>query len=153
LNIFVQSIDMKSKPKRLTSVIDRDITGYFWKGNSDIIYSRDFAGDENFQIFSVNIKTKVLKSLTPFKGVRSGILDDLEDISDDEILITMNQRVKEVFDVYRLNIKTGELKLLVQNPGNITDWMTDHDGKIRMAISTDGVISTIFYRNSVNEKF
>ena len=153
LNIFVQPIDLKSKPKRLTAVIDRDITGYFWKGSSEIIYSRDFAGDENFQIFSVNINTKASKSLTPFKGVRSGILDDLEDISDDEVLITMNQRVKEVFDVYRLNIKTGELKLVVKNPGNITDWMTDHDGKIRIAISTDGVNSTIFYRNNENEEF
>ncbi|MEI6080360.1 MAG: S9 family peptidase, partial [bacterium] len=153
LNIFVRSIDMKGKPKRLTSVTDRDISGYFWKGDSEILYSRDFGGDENFQIFSINVNTKKTKALTPFKGVRSGVLDDLEDISDDEVLITMNKRVKEIFDVYRLNIKTGTLKLVAENPGNITEWITDHDGKIRMASSTDGVNTTTFYRDSEGDKF
>lgn len=153
LNIFIQDADLKNKPVRISSVIDRDITNYFWKGTDTIIYSRDFKGDENYQIFAVDIKTKKTKSLTPFKNFRSGVLDDLEDISDSEILITTNKRLKEVFDVYRINVKTAEMKLVAKNPGNITGWMTDHDGKIRIASSTDGVNTTIFYRNTEQEDF
>ena len=97
MNIFIEG-------KRITSVTDRDIHGMFWKGNDHLIYGRDFGGDENFQIFSVNIKTGKTTALTPFKGVRSSILDDLEDISKDEILITMNKINPEVFDVYRLSL-------------------------------------------------
>lgn len=153
LNIFIQDADLKQKPIRISSVTDRDITNYFWKGNETIIYSRDFKGDENYQIFAINIKTKKTKSLTPFKNFRSGVLDDLEDISDREILITTNKRLKEVFDVYRIDVKTAEMKLVAKNPGNITDWMTDHDGKVRIASSTDGVNTTIFYRNTEQEDF
>ncbi|MEI6093336.1 MAG: S9 family peptidase [bacterium] len=153
LNIFVQDVDLKKKPVRISSVTDRDINSYFWKGNETIIYSRDFGGDENYQVFAVNIKAKKTKNLTPFKKVRSGVMDDLEDISDNEILITTNSRLKEVFDVYRININTAEMKLVAKNPGNITDWMTDHDGKIRIASSTDGVNTTIFYRNTETEEF
>jgi dipeptidyl aminopeptidase/acylaminoacyl peptidase len=162
MNIFVQSLELPTgdnkkiklgRKKRLSTVTDRDISGYFWKGNQTIIYARDFDGDENYNLFAIDIKSKETKALTPFKDVRVGILDDLEDLSDDEILITMNKRKKEIFDVHRLNIRTGEIKLEVQNPGNITGWQTDHDGKVRIAISTDGVNTSLFHRKDDKEDF
>ena len=146
MNIFVDG-------RRLTSITDRDISGIFWKGNDYIIFGRDFDGDENYQIFSVSVRTGRTKALTPFKGVRSKILDDLEDVSEDEILFTMNQRNPELFDVYRLNIKTGAIKLEVENFGNITDWGTDHNGVVRLASASDGVNTDLYYRKDGNSKF
>ena len=146
MNVFVDG-------KRLTSVTDRDIHGLFWKGNDHLIYGRDFGGDENYQIFSVNVRTGKTRALTPFKGVKSWILDDLEDISDNEILFGMNKNNAELFDIYRLNIVTGEIKLEVENFGNVTDWVTDHNGVVRIAICSDGVNSEIYYRNDNNSKF
>jgi hypothetical protein len=51
-----------------------------------------------------------------------------------------------VFDVYRLNLKTKELALMAENPGHITEWIPDHDGRIRVATSTDGVNASLLYR-------
>ncbi|MFH1223110.1 MAG: S9 family peptidase [Pseudomonadota bacterium] len=132
--------------KRITDVTDRDIASYMWKGNDYIVYSRDFGGDENYQLFSVNLKTGKIKALTPFKKVRSSIIDDLEDISSDEILIGMNKDNPELFDAYRLNIKTGEIRLEVRNFSKITSWETDHNSVIRIAIANNGAGKDIYYR-------
>ena len=59
-----------------------------------------------------------------------------------------------MFDPYRLNIETGELTLLAENPGNIQGWMTDHDGRLRVAIAiVDGVNTQILYRDTEDEPF
>jgi hypothetical protein len=65
----------------------------------------------------------------------------------------MNKRVREIFDVYRLNTVTGELTMVAQNPGNITGWVTDHDGNIRIATTTDGVNTSILYRDTEKDTF
>jgi dipeptidyl aminopeptidase/acylaminoacyl peptidase len=65
----------------------------------------------------------------------------------------MNKNNAELFDIYRLNIVTGEIKLEVENFGNVTDWVTDHNGVVRIAICSDGVNSEIYYRNDNNSKF
>ena len=43
--------------------------------------------------------------------------------------------------------------MCAENPGNITGWMTDHDGKIRIATTTDGVNQSIMYRNTEKDTF
>ena len=146
MNVFVDG-------RRLTGVTDRDIRGLFWKGNDHLIYGRDFGGDENYQIFSVNVRTGKTRALTPFEGVKSWVLDDLEDISDNEILFGMNKDNAELFDIYRLNIITGEIKLEAKNFGNVTDWVTDHNGVVRFAICSDGVNTDIYYRKDSSDKF
>ncbi|MFA5010386.1 MAG: S9 family peptidase [Ignavibacteria bacterium] len=151
LNIFVQKIG-DNDAVRITSAKERDITSYFWKGNNKIMYLQDKAGDENFKLYSVNKDGSDLKLLTPEDKVRAGIVDDLEDI-DDYMLISMNERNPQAFDVYRLNVNTGEKKMIAENPGNIMGWITDHDGKLRVATASDGVNSVVLYRGTEDEPF
>ena len=152
LNIFVQERGSQDAV-RISSETERPITGgYFWKGNDRIIYIKDFKGDENFHIVSVDRSGNDLKDLTPYPGVRAGIIDDLPD-NDTEMIISMNKRNKEIFDVFRLNVVTGEMTQLAENPGNITEWFTDHDGKLRAAGTTDGVNTTLLYREKEDGEF
>ena len=55
--------------------------------------------------------------------------------------------------MFRTNVATGEEKLIAQNPGNITSWQTDHDGKLRVAGTTDGVNTTLLYREKEEDAF
>jgi len=151
MNIFIQEIGKKDAVQ-LTSEKDRDIAGYFWKNNSRILFLKDKGGDENFKLYGVNIDGSNLKCLTDFDKVRTQIIDDLEDIPT-EVIIGLNKRDPQVFDAYRLNIETGEMKMIAKNPGNISGWLTDHDGKLRVAISTDGVNTSILYRETEKDKF
>lgn len=157
MNVFIeprvraQGIEVAAK--RLTDMSDRDVAGYFWKSAETLVYLRDFGGDENFQLFSVNVKTGKTLALTPFPGIRSGIIDVLEQIDDEHMLISLNKRNKEVFDAYRLNIKTGEMTMIAENPGTYLGWMTDHKGRLRVAISSDGVNNTLMVREKESDKF
>lgn len=151
MNIFVQKIG-STEVKRITSETARDIGGYFWKGNSHILYIKDFGGDENFHLFRASIDGKETKDLTPYEKVRVEIVDDLEDF-DDEALIGMNKRDPEVFDVYHLQISTGKLDMAAQNPGNISSWLTDHNGKIRVATTSDGTNTSLLYRQTEADAF
>ena len=154
LNIFVHKIGTDAEI-RLTEETDRDIAGYVWAGNDRIIFMKDKGGDENYFLVGVNIDGSNLISLTEFEGVMTTIIDRLEDIPN-EIIIGLNKRNPEVFDAYRLNIETGDLVMIAENPGDIQSWMTDHDGKLRLATginSDDGLTTEIFYRESENEPF
>ncbi|MEY2491914.1 MAG: hypothetical protein QOH24_865 [Verrucomicrobiota bacterium] len=152
LNIFVKPVS-GGEARRLTSEKDRDIQTYFWKGNGFVIYNMDDRGDENFHLKRVDVKTGEVKDLTPFPKVRSELVDDLEDISESEILFRMNKRDPKVFDAFRLNVQTGEMKLVAQNPGNIERYITDHAGKIRAATTTDGVNTSLLTRADENAPF
>jgi dipeptidyl aminopeptidase/acylaminoacyl peptidase len=151
MNVFVQKIG-DEKATQVTFATERDIAGYFWKGSERIIYIQDSKGDENFRLYAVDTDGANQKDLTPFEKVRVIVLDQLED-NPAEMLIEMNKNNPRVFDVYRINVFTGEMQLIAQNPGNITGWMTDHDGKLRVATTTDGVNTSILYRDSEQGEF
>ena len=155
MNIFVQPIDKagsKEGVKRITAETARDISNYFFKGPQHVLYTKDFGGDENFHVVMADITTRKVQDLTPHEGTQASILDALPD-DDDHILVTHNKRDKRLFDVYRINIKTGAETLVAQNPGNITAWNTDHAGKVRAAGATDGVNKTLLYRETEAEPF
>ncbi len=151
LNIFLENLNT-GESNRITSEKNRDIRDYFWGNDNTIVFLKDDRGDENFKLYSIDIHGNNEKNLTPFDSVTTQIIDDLED-SDTEIIIGLNKRNKEIFDAYRLNIETGEMILAAENPGNISGWVTDHDGKIRAATSTDGVNTSLMYRDSEDLPF
>lgn len=151
MNVHVQKIG-EDNETRITSATERDIAGFIWAGNNRIAYVQDKGGNENFHLFAVNIDGSDLKELTPFEGVRVSIVDDLED-EDEFMLIGMNQRDARVFDVYRINIVNGEMEMIAENPGNIVGWQTDNKGKLRLAITTDGVNNSILYRDKETDPF
>lgn len=152
LNVFVQPVDGSTAPRRLTDATKRDIAGYFWAAKDQIVYLQDDGGDENFHLYAVNTDGQERRDLTPFPGVRVGVVDDLRD-DEDHLLISMNKRDAHVFDVYRLNTRTGEMQMVAENPGSVAEWVTDHEGKVRAAIQTDGVNTELLYRASENEPF
>lgn len=155
MNVFVQALQGSTpvgEPRQLTHESERDISQYFWKGSNTVIYEKDFNGDENFHVLTVNAEDGKLTDLTPFPGVRASIEDDLQD-DPDHLLISHNRRNPEVFDVYRANIHTGELTLVAENPGNIVGWQTDHQGRVRAGIASDGLHSTLLYRETETDDF
>lgn len=152
MNIFIKESG-KDELKQITFEKDRDIAGYLWANDNRILYVKDEGGNEDFKLFAVNIDGSDSKCLTCFEGVRTQILDDLEEIPE-EIIVGLNKRDPRVFDPYRLNIVSGELTILAENPGNILGWMTDHDGKLRGAVAiVDGVNQAFLYRDTEDLEF
>ncbi len=154
-NIFIQNIGTETQIQ-LTFEENRDISGYMWKGNDRIIFIKDAGGDENYSLFSVKIDGSEHQELTPFEKVKIQILDALPD-DDDHLIITMNKNNPMLFEPYRINIKNGDIQQLAENTNPqdpISSWMTDHNGKIRIASKvTGGTNSTLMYRKTEADEF
>ena len=43
---------------RVTSMVDRDLSGYAWKGDGRLLYLKDEGGDENFALYGVDPRRK-----------------------------------------------------------------------------------------------
>lgn len=152
LNVFVKPVGSDAEPVRLTSETERNLAGYAWISNDRLIYIKDTAGDENYHIIAIKIDGTGNRDLTPYENTRGMIIDMLPDVPD-QILIGMNKRDPRIFDVYRVNLDTAEATLVAENPGNIAGWMTDNEGRLRVALSSDGNVSTVLYREKEDAPF
>ena len=151
LNVHVRKVG-EDTAVRITDATERDITGYFWASNHRIAYVQDKGGDENFRLYAVDIDGSDWMDLTPFEKVQVGLIDDLKD-DDDHVLIQMNKRDARFMDAYRINVVTGEMEMIAENPGNIIAWQTDHGGKLRVATTSDGVNTSLLYRATEKDPF
>jgi len=153
-NIYVQKIG-ETEATRITSETSRDIGGFGWVNSNRLIFIKDNGGDENFTLLAVDKNGENPKDLTPFENIRISVIDDLKE-EDDYIIIGLNNRNPQLFEPYRLNVDTGELRRLADNidPTNPLDgWMTDHEGKLRIATKVIGTNTTILYRDNEEEDF
>ena len=73
------------------------------------------------------------RDLTPFDGIQARIIATRKSHRD-EILVGMNRDNPQLHDVYRLDLRTGELTKLIENPG-FAGWLADEDMVIRGALS------------------
>ena len=151
MNVYVREINSE-KETRITSASERSLYGYFWINNNRIAYVQDKGGDENIHIYAVDIDGGNNIDLTPFDNIQARITDDLED-DPDFMLVALNQRNPQIHDVYRLNVNSGDIEMIAENPGNISGWVTDNDGKLRLATTSDGVNTSILYREKESDEF
>jgi dipeptidyl aminopeptidase/acylaminoacyl peptidase len=151
MNIVVRPV-AGGEARRITSITDRDINAYGWKGDDRLFFFKDSGGNENFHLFAVDRAGTTQTDLTPMPKVRVNLVDELLDDPTD-VLVEMNRRDSTVFDVYRVNVVTGDTTMIARNPGTITGWVADHHGRIRAALTTDGVNGTVLFRPTEADTF
>ena len=151
MNVYVLDIKTNNET-RLTSSEERGIYGFAWLTDERIGYIKDDGGDENMHFYAVNIDGSNERDLTPFENVQARIIDDLED-DPNYIIIGLNKRNPQIHDPYRVNVNDGKMEMIAENPGNISGWMTDHNGKLRVAVTSDGVNTSLLYRDSESDNF
>ncbi len=151
LNIYLRRVDSDSAI-RVTSVKTRDINFYRWIDNETLVYAFNEKGDGNYHLIIVKKDGSGEKDITPFENTRAIFIQRLKNRKN-KILIALNKRDKSLFDIYELNYQTGEYKLLEKNPGNVSSWLIDSEGKVRMAIQADGVNRKILYKKKGSKRF
>ena len=132
LNVWLRTVGQQDD-RAITKDRARGIRIFFWaEDNHHVLYLQDHDGDENWHLYSVHLETSAVRDLSPHEGVR--VEDVFSDPNHpDEILLAMNERDRQVFDLHRVSLKTGEAKLEAENPGNYVAWLTDHDFRVRGA--------------------
>lgn len=132
------------------------IRNYGWANESRLIYIMDKGGNENYHLFAVNLDGSKQVELTPFDGVRVSVLNSLKEQKDD-MIISMNKDNPQIFEPYKINIKTGKLIKLFSNedPANpISGYDFDKDGNLRAYTKQqNGTEYVLYYRTAEGEPF
>ena len=136
LNVWVAPVD-GGDPVQVTNDRDRGVRSYSWsRDGARILYMQDTGGDENYHLFAADLDHPNApdRDLTPFDGVKVGVVDVPRGDAG-HVLISTNRRDRGVFDVERLNLETGAIERIAENPGNIMGWLTDREGLLRAAFA------------------
>ncbi|HEX8018912.1 S9 family peptidase [Mucilaginibacter sp.] len=151
-NIFIQSL-ADGKERMVTQFEDYSIRGdYFWTFNNQLVFSQDLIATDSVKMYAFDVATDKSRIILSLGNVRVGLVNRNRQ-QPDIITIKTNERDPGNFDVYRLNVKTGEMNTYLLNPGNITEWFADPDGKIRLERASDGVNETILFRPDEDKPF
>lgn len=150
LNIWLAPYDDLGKAKVITHEKKRGIRSYFWaKNNTHIIFSQDKNGDENWRLYSVDIRNLKQKDLTPIDGVSVSVLK-LSDKFPSEALILINDRVPEYHDVYKINVESGDKTLIYKNIEEFAGFTVDEDFNIRFANKMLANGESVYYKIDKN---
>ncbi|MCD5415552.1 S9 family peptidase [Candidatus Bipolaricaulota bacterium] len=133
LNVWVGPADDPSSARPATDDKGRGIRFYVWAYTNDhILYIQDKEGDENWHLYSVDLTTNQTKDLTPLEGVHAQI-QQVSHKMPHEIIVALNDRDPQFHDLYLIDIKTGERRLIQKND-EFAGYITDDDYNIRFAM-------------------
>jgi dipeptidyl aminopeptidase/acylaminoacyl peptidase len=133
LNIWVAPASDMAAAKPLTAEKVRPIRGYFWSPDSgQILYVNDHGGDENFQLYAVDVRTGAERSLTPFAKTRAQVVAISNHVKD-RMLVSINNRDPKWHDVYSLDFATGKLTPVLMNDGGYSNFLADEQLNLRIA--------------------
>ena len=114
LNLWVRDLAGSEQPRLLTRKTDRPQQSASWTPDGRfLISSRDSEGDENTVLVRIDPQTGKTVDLTPSSGVLAVVSASDRDVPG-ELVIGLNDRDPRYFDLYVLDIASGERKLLHQ---------------------------------------
>ena len=135
LNVWVSTVGT-SDDRAVTSDKVRGVRIYFWgHDNRHIFYLQDVGGNENWNLYGVDLATLEAKNYTPYEGVQARVVAGDKHFPE-KILVSMNRENKSLHDVYSLDLKTGDLKLVAKNPGDVSGWLPDNSLRVLGATRT-----------------
>jgi dipeptidyl aminopeptidase/acylaminoacyl peptidase len=134
MNVWVAPADQPAAARAITADRDRGIPVHFWAPDSRfVLYMQDKGGNENHHIYAAAVATDEVRDLTPVgDGVRATI-EALSRHRPDTVLVGLNERNPQLFDLYEITISTGAQKLVAENPGFV-GYVSDHQLAPRLAL-------------------
>jgi dipeptidyl aminopeptidase/acylaminoacyl peptidase len=109
------------------------LRSFWWsRDGKRLLFLMDRNGDENAHLYGVDVEAAepVARDLTPLDGVRVEFHRALGN-EPDVAIVGHNGRTGRLFDLYRLNLATGELTILAENPGDVCGWSVAPIGRVR----------------------
>lgn len=136
LNVWVGPLDGSSPAQAVTHDRDRGVRTYaFCHDDRHLVYLQDTAGDESWRLYVLDLETGEARLATPGEGVQARIMGHNR-WHRGTVLVGLNDRDPQLHDVHLLDLATGALTLVAQNPGFV-DWLVDSDLRLRGAVTMD----------------
>ncbi len=133
LNVWVAPVGKLGEARAVTNDSKRGIRQYQWAyDDKHLLFLQDVGGDENWHVYKVELETLETTDLTPHDGARAQ-LNGLSDKKPGVALISHNARNKQLFDLYAVDLASGESTLLFQNDAGYIGYVTDRQLTPRFA--------------------
>lgn len=133
LNVFVAPTSDPSAGRAVTRETRRNLQQYFWAPDSrHVIYLQDAGGNENYKVHAVNIANAHDRNLTPVGERVRATIQGVSPLRRDVVLVGLNERNPQFFDLYEIDYRTGERRLVAENPG-YSGWVVDNQLRPRFA--------------------
>jgi dipeptidyl aminopeptidase/acylaminoacyl peptidase len=135
LSVWVRTIGA-ADDRMVAADPKRPIRNAFWAPDGGrVLFVQDAAGDENWHLFAADPDgAGEPVDLTPYAGTLVQVLS-IDPNRPAFILIAMNRRDPQLFDVYRLDPRTGEAQLDTENPGNLSAYADDAELVVRAGVA------------------
>ncbi len=111
---------------------EKPIYRAYWAYDSRrIVFYWDQDGDENYHLYVADTADPdaAPRNMTPLGEIAVWWHQAFRD-DPAHMLVRINDRDPSEHDLYRLNIATGELARVAENPGGGQGWVTDREGEI-----------------------
>ena len=134
LNVWVGEVGASEDSfKPVTTDTDRGIRAFFWgQDNARILYVQDAGGDENWRLHDTELATNTTRDLTPFEGVQAQLIAEEKQFPT-ELLVGLNKENPQLHDVYHVDVETGELEMILKNPG-VIGFVADAEMRVRAGL-------------------
>lgn len=163
MNIYVDDLEDEAPPQALTQE-DIDITGFNWVNNERLLYSMNQYTFGSFErrysggLFAVNKDGTELEALViPMRyrnSTNSIQFMDRYDADPEKIMVSNNQRRREHPDVFLMDVYTGGMTRLFNNPARINGYFVDECGRVRFGTSADEKVKIKqYYRTPTKDEW
>lgn len=141
-NIFVQSLP-NGIPKLLTKDLGRGVSTFqLAYDNKSILYQQD-SGDENFQLYIINVETEETREIFNEPGVTATVLATTYK-RPYEIVIGINKRSPTYTDAYLVDLRNCKRKLLYEN-NCFNSLMFDNNLRLRIGYNETSCANGLYY--------
>ncbi|KRQ29123.1 peptidase [Mycobacteroides sp. H001] len=156
LNVWVQTLDDDNNAAARCVTYDetRSVTGFLWVDDPRwLLYVQDSGGDENWHLYRVDLDSPGTPALdlTPYPGVRLLGLEQPHG-RPGKLFVQLNHRRIDQIDLYELDVASGELTMLAENPGNVMSWFCGpHHEVFTQSLTPEGDIEFSRYESGALE--
>lgn len=150
-NIFILDLVNPDSSKQLTYQSDMNVQYYFWADNESIVFSNTQSYRDSLRLMIIDVQTESQKYLIPPSREKLRWIN--KDSNKDELVAAISTKDSSIFDLYSIDMTTGEKELILQNPGNIARWYASSDGEVRLALTNDSLEESLLYRASTEQPF
>ena len=113
-----------------------DLSWLEWSADGRyVLYLQDDGGDENWVLWAVDVSTGEHRALTPTRGASVRVLN-LSPRDPAAALVALNDRDAGWWDVYSVDVHTGEREIVFKNERGFNGFWADRDNRLRLASRT-----------------
>jgi acylaminoacyl-peptidase len=133
MNVWAAPRDDLAKARPLTRQTERPIFAHwFARTNAHVLFLKDRDGDENFNLWCVGIEDSTPRNLTPYGDVLAVFLGMHHD-DPHLVAVGLNDRDARWHDLYVVDIRTGERRLVYENTDDIASFVLDSRLNLKLA--------------------